>query len=96
MKHKKRGDKTRTLLMHFKQRMSVRYGIDIQQKHMDSIAHQMKNHEHVVLEKQSNMISVILVNIEDTMIPIIWDNSRKVPVTALKQEWREELAEVCV
>lgn len=76
-------------MFHFKNRMESRYGIYIQQHHLDSIRHQIKCGCEI-LEKQSNNKIVYLVILENKKIPIIWDCSRKVPITCLLEEWIEE------
>ena len=86
----KNRNKAATLMHHFKVRMSQRYGICVTQFHMDQIRHQINNHICPKVRKESNTKSVFLIILEEQEIPVIWDHSRRVPVTCLEREWVDE------
>ena len=69
--------------LHFKKRMSERYGLDISRENIVRIVKIIQRNQSIFTIKQSNTRSIHFISYADRVIPMVYDKLRKELVTAL-------------
>jgi len=93
-KRHKREDKTLTQREHFKRRLRERYGISINRHEYRDVVEWIQQADYSdCLEKQSNRVTVWLVPIQGTNVPVVYDKHRHTAVSALPPEYVTDLKE---
>lgn len=82
--------KKRAQYLHFKSRLWERYGIRINRSRYRDLCEQVEKHRARLLVRQSRRVSILLLEIDELMIPVVWDGFRSRLVSALPDEARED------
>lgn len=90
-------DKTYAQREHFKRRIAERCGITVNRHTYRDIIEAIQDNRATFVEKQSNRISVWLLEVQGVQVKVVYDKQRKTLVTALTPEMdtnlRDELME---
>jgi len=78
--------KTKALVRHAKIRARERYGISLDENKMRSIVRKIQMGHATFLKKQSNRVSIYLIEVDGQMMRVVYDKLRKVLVTCLPME----------
>lgn len=76
--------KRKTLKRHANRRAYERFGLEPAQ--VDSLVQMIRAGDSTFVERQSNRVVVHDVNLEGTMIRVVYDTSRKAVITVLHPE----------
>lgn len=75
---------------HFKKRMLQRFGIEVTQKVIDDIRHQMRVEKDSRLPRQTLTKSRFLINYEGKEMVVIYSKKHHTFITAIPLEWYME------
>ena len=88
---RRRGKKKRSMIRHAYHRLKQRYGLTMSRALHAEIVECIQKGNAEVLEKQSNRVSLFMVEVRNTEIKIVYDKIRKQVITVLPQDdpWEE-------
>lgn len=90
-RRRKRTPKTaKVLRRHAGLRAAQRYGICLGQKEHDEMVYQIKRQKAKFVERQSNRVTIWIVEIDGQKIKVCYDAHRKAVITCLPPESIEE------
>ena len=86
-KKKKSLNKEQASRAHFRRRAWQRFELTLSRDDIEDAVAKIKRGESVFVSKQSNTRTLHKVTVGDKEVIIVYDKNRKVPVTALRQEY---------
>lgn len=82
-KIKRYRGKSRSLVKHFKTRIDERFDIELTQQDLEFITSMIRKGETIQSRKQTNRITTHIIRYKDRRMKVVYDKSRKLPVTCL-------------